>query len=140
MRERPQPREAAGAKASIYWLGAFGADPVEVAEWKVRVQEFNGALRPVLDYREPKKRTWKRAPLEQRACTIVVLDGWGHGGPSQYKPVDGGRGVMTKYACFDPRWATDYEAWIDSYLALHVTSVTVLADYRGLGAVEAATG
>lgn len=142
--EKPQPREMRGGKASIYWAGPLGTEPVEVTEWRVEVRPVNidgaRAERPYVEYRRPKKRTWERAPVEAREVTIVVLEGWGHGGPKRFEEGRSSGGFVTQsslYASFDARWKTDYFEWIDRYIALHASadnaSARVLADYRGWG-------
>lgn len=141
---KAQPREMSGRKATIYWVGPLGALPCEVAEWRVKVQpvSFDGVRmeRPCIEYRAPKKRTWERAPVERKSVSLLVLDGWGHGGPKVFEEGRTSGGFVSQsslYATFDSRWASDYQAWADEYIARHASaddaSVTVLADYRGWG-------
>jgi hypothetical protein len=135
MAEKIQPREAKGGKATIYWVGAFGALPHEVAEWRAEVKAMpGGAELPIVEYRQPKKRTWERVPVSREVST-VILDGWGHGGPrlSDDKEENGMLCRASRWACFDAAWQTDFYEWIDGYTALHPTSVKTLADYRGFG-------
>lgn len=142
--QKAQPREMSGGKATIYWVGALGALGHEVAEWRVRVAgaKHNGnpiGDRPVVEYRAPKKRKWEKAPVERRP-TLLILDGWGHGGPKLFEESTTAGGFVSQsslYATFDDRWESDFNDWADQYIALYASadhsSARVLADYRGFG-------
>ena len=123
-------------KVTIYTGSDFGGTPLhlEAKEYHCGVRKWAQYNHAVELHWVPKgKRNIRGVVDTHDPLKTIILDGWSHPkGPSGYHPPEqhGGATVsMSKYLSFDPRYASDFNTFIDAYIKSK--NVKVLADYRG---------
>lgn len=120
-------------KVSIYCQGAFGYSCHEVNLHAMKVRSYAQYQNAVeVQFKAPRQRLMRSMV---RVGGMIVLEGWGHIQPaSAFKSLGGGVSE-SRYACFDERYASEFDAMIDQYIA--EKGVRVLVDARSGAKISA---
>jgi hypothetical protein len=121
-------------KATLYTRNGFGAiTRIEVKQASIEIRQYaqyNHAVE--CRFRKPRQRV-DRGFVQTFQPDLLVLDGWGHPAPgAAFESVSESADCSVsraRYSACDPRWARDFNAQIDAYLAR--SGARVVADYRG---------
>jgi hypothetical protein len=123
-------------KVTLYVRGEFLGNVVriEAKECEIKIGKFAQYPSAVwVNFKRARERN-TRCFVQSYAPSLVVLEGWGHPEPGsawiEGRATESGCVVSeSKYSSCDPRWASDFDAFLAAYLA--ESGATVVADYRG---------
>jgi hypothetical protein len=125
-------------KVTIYVGGEYTTAPhkIETAKLAVQVGKYAQYGQAIGIFYVPLGKRNLRVHIESYNPYCVILDGWGHpSGPSMMGPASahetpyGSAAVSrSRYLAHDPRYETDFDAFLDGYIAR--SGARVLADFR----------
>ena len=114
-------------KVTVYYRGDFGINQIEGYLIEAGFQKFaQYDKKPFIEILRKRRRAADRMNFGF-GCYCVVVDGWGHPKPNNFKKPEVKNGLVVsegKYRSCDPRFNSDFDVTLDQ------SGLTVLYDFR----------